>query len=63
MKNRGGFYHTCPYCQSNLDAGEKCDCMTEKQVKKETKKPYKKGVYDERNKNSRNKSQLANGRG
>ena len=21
-------YWTCPYCESNLDHGEKCDCQT-----------------------------------
>lgn len=24
MKNP--YYWTCPYCQANLDPGEKCDC-------------------------------------
>lgn len=28
-------YNKCPYCKSNLDPGEHCDC---KQSKKETRK-------------------------
>ena len=23
------FYYTCPYCGSNLDPGERCDCESE----------------------------------
>lgn len=26
-------YWTCPYCHSNLDPGERCDCQKEKQIK------------------------------
>lgn len=25
-----GFYTPCPYCGSNLDPGEKCDCQNKK---------------------------------
>lgn len=26
------FYRTCPFCGCNLDPGEQCDCMEEKEV-------------------------------
>lgn len=26
------YYWTCPYCGSNLDPGERCDCRDEKSV-------------------------------
>ena len=26
-------YWTCPYCHSNLDPGEQCDCQKEKKIK------------------------------
>ena len=26
-------YYTCPYCQANLDPGEKCDCMEQRRKK------------------------------
>lgn len=25
------YYNVCPYCKSNLDPGEKCDCQDEKE--------------------------------
>lgn len=25
------YYWTCPYCNANLDPGEKCDCTKEKE--------------------------------
>lgn len=27
--SRETYYWTCPYCQSNLDPGEPCDCRKE----------------------------------
>lgn len=30
------YYYECPYCQSNLDPGETCDCQKkQKEVKRE----------------------------
>lgn len=26
------FYKTCPYCKSNLDPGEKCDCERKRAI-------------------------------
>lgn len=28
------YYNTCPYCGANLDPGEPCDCMKEKEKRK-----------------------------
>lgn len=27
MSHKNPYYWTCPYCGSNLDIGEKCDCQ------------------------------------
>lgn len=27
------YYNTCPYCGSNLDPGERCDCLEEREKK------------------------------
>lgn len=29
------YYHSCPYCNANLDPGEKCDCAAEDSEEKE----------------------------
>ncbi len=29
------YYYVCKYCGSNLDPGEKCDCMEQQEEKKE----------------------------
>lgn len=29
--NKNTYYYTCPYCGANLDPGEKCDCLGEKE--------------------------------
>ena len=39
------FYRTCPYCHSNLDPGEQCDCRDEEEkiiyiTKKKEEKKY-----------------------
>lgn len=34
------YYYVCKYCGSNLDPGEKCDCMEQQEEKKE-KKPHR----------------------
>lgn len=35
------YYMECPYCGSNLDPGEKCDCRDKKEEKtEEMKKLY-----------------------
>lgn len=28
------YYNVCPYCDANLDPGEKCDCQNSKKVEK-----------------------------
>lgn len=30
MSKKETYYYTCPYCGSNNDPGEKCDCLKEK---------------------------------
>lgn len=45
-------YWTCPFCDSNLDFGEKCDCLQQKQKKinkkhQETMKILEGGKTDE----------------
>ena len=29
------YYNVCPYCNANLDPGEKCDCQNSKSLEKE----------------------------
>ncbi len=29
------YYNTCPHCGANLDPGESCDCMREKEDREE----------------------------
>ncbi len=33
---RHEYYWTCPYCGSNLDPGERCDCRDEKKTPDKT---------------------------
>lgn len=38
------FYKICPDCGANLDPGERCDCISEKEKQKELKKIKKKEI-------------------
>lgn len=35
------YYWTCPYCHSNLDPGETCDCQKEKETNPTNINDYK----------------------
>lgn len=43
-----GFYRTCPYCGSNLDPNEKCECQENERKEAEQYDEAKKNEADEK---------------